>query len=144
MFKALKIWLSILSLLLFITPIYAVEFDSIKINADIQGEGVYLNYIIRISNPETACVSDIKLNVPLNYELISLKDNYGELEYSLKSDSITPLFDPCISKNSDRLILLNLKSEDVGSFEGDYYKYVFDFYPNDNINNFEHVVKLPP
>jgi uncharacterized membrane protein len=121
-----------------------INIESLKISSDIQGENVYSDYIYHISNTEIiSCLKEFESYIPLNSKIFYLKDEYGNLEYEQKENSLKIILGKCPEIGEMKIIFLKVRSKEIDQLEKGIERYVFEFYPSQTINNFEHLIKLP-
>lgn len=125
----------------------ALKIQSYEIVSEIADDGtVRQKMLITILNNEARERNAASISAPLDSEIISITDNYGDLEYSVekngRSDILFMLSKPLQSGES-RLIIIELKTDERIKNAGDYFEYILVFTPKQNISGFEHLVKLP-
>ncbi len=136
----------IIVLIFLCTSVYAAEFESYKIVAEIEGSVVNEDFVITLFNAAEAELKSATISAPLDSEIISVRDSYGELQYktyrehslNIKFNFTTP-----VKPKEERLVLIKLSTKSLVTKKEDYYEYLLIFTPKQDISDFEHVLKLP-
>lgn len=138
--------LFVLIFLLSCSNVYAVEFRSYKIIAGIEGEVVKEDFIITLLNDASSELKSATISAPLDSEMISVRDSYGDLVYRTSVDRSLKInfnFTIPVKPGEERLLVIKLRTKSLVTRKEDYFEYLLVFTPRQNISDFEHVLKLP-
>jgi uncharacterized membrane protein len=141
-----KILIVTLAVLL-LTPIqgYATKFLSYKIVGKIEDSQVVEDVVIVLLNDGTSDLLSARFTVPEGFEIISVRDSYGELRYTASISGIVVdfFFMEPIKPGETRVIILKLRSNSLITDKNGYSEYLLVFTPRTPIQEFEHVLILP-
>lgn len=132
--------------LLLIPMAAAVEFESYQITTEVKELLTKEDYIIALRNDGGKELKSFFITFPLDAEVLSVRDSYGDLSYKAERDkSLTLSFDfaPSIKPGEKRLLFITLETKSRVSWKGDYYEYLLVITPRQDLKDFELVLKLP-
>ncbi len=132
--------------LLSIPPAVALEFESYQITAEVKDLTTKEDYILTLRNTGEKELRSFFITFPLDAEVLSVRDSYGDLEYKEERDrSLTLSFDfaPSIKPGGKRLLFISLETKSRVAWRGDYYEYLLVLTPRQDLRDFELVLKLP-
>ncbi len=137
----------LLFLLLLFTPAIAgaAHIKSYKITSEIGDVNVREDLLITLFNDGGSELKTASLTLPLNSEIISARDTYGDLSYTVSGKETKTLdftFSQGIKPGEERVLIIALKAPLV-TRKGDYSEYLLLFNPRREIVEFEHILRLP-
>ncbi len=137
----------IIFLLFFLSPaiVGAVQFNSYKITSEVEGTDVREDLFITLFNDGDPELRTASLTLPRNSEVLSVRDTYGRLPYTVTGKETRMLsftFSEAIKPGEERVIILELKAPLVSRKDG-YSEYLLLFNPRQEIKDFEHILRLP-
>lgn len=136
----------LITLIFLCSSAYAAELKSYKIIAEIEGGIVNEDFVITLFNDVEAELKSASISAPLDSEIISVRDSYGELQYKTyreRSLNIKFNFTTPVKPKEERLVMIKLSTKSLVTKKEDYYEYLLIFTPKQDISDFEHVLKLP-
>jgi uncharacterized membrane protein len=142
--------LNVLFALLLVLSIFgcghAVEYRSYKIIAEVAEGIVSEELVITLLNDGTSELKSGTVSVPQGSEIISVRDSYGELEYTTSDEKglrIDFSFNVPVKQGEERLVIINLLTKSLVTQKDGYFEYLLVLTPKSDIPDFEHVLKLP-
>jgi DNA-binding transcriptional ArsR family regulator len=136
----------ILFLLLLASPVYAAEISSYKIVGEVKDSSVLVDVLVVLYNDGFQELKSAKFSVPKGFEVLSVSDSYGEIDYTVSVNHgifLEFFFNRPIPPGEGRIIIIKLKSEQLITPKEGYLEYLLVFTPRADISDFEHVLKLP-
>ncbi len=133
------IFLSVLFLSFFMPFSFAHNISYFEINTNIEGSYAYSNYFIQVNNIND-CISNLSLSLPEDSKLYFVKDQFGNLNYSLLNTTLIIYFSDCTYNRTT--IMFKLRSKQVDQTSHTSYRYIFNFIPHNKITTFQHILKL--
>ncbi len=140
--------LIVVLLLVFFSPMIvgAVQFKSYKITSEVGDVNVREDLLITLFNDGVSDLKTGSLTLPRNSEVISARDTYGSLSYTVTGKETRTLsftFSEAIKQGEERVLIIAIKAPLISRKEG-YSEYLLLFNPRKEIEEFEHILRLPP
>jgi uncharacterized membrane protein len=142
----LKILLALLLIFSIAGHAHAIEYRSYKINAEVVEDAVNEELVITLLNDGTSELKSGTFSVPVGSEIISVRDSYGELDYTVSSDKAVKIdfsFGAPVKQKEERIVIINLHTGSLVTKKDGYFEYLLVLTPKSDIPDFEHVLKLP-
>jgi hypothetical protein len=125
---------------------HAIEYRSYKIIAE-AGDGVVSEeLVITLLNDGPGELVAGTVSVPRGSEILSVRDSYGELEYTASGEKelrIDFSFGIPVETDGERLVIINLLTDSLVTQKEGYFEYLLVLTPKRDISDFEHVLRLP-
>jgi uncharacterized membrane protein len=124
----------------------ALEFESYQITTEVEDLTTKEDYILTLRNTGDKELRSFFITFPLDAEVLSVRDSYGDLTYTTARDrSLTLSFDfaPSIKPGEKRLLFISIVTKSRVTWKGDYYEYLLVLTPRQDLPDFELVLKLP-
>lgn len=137
----------IVFLLLFFSPavVGAAQLKSYKITSEAEAADVRANLLITLFNDGDSELKIASLALSHNSEVLSARDTYGELPYTVSGKEATKIsftFSQGIKPGEERVVMIALKAPLV-SRKDDYSEYLLVINPRQDVKDFEHILRLP-
>lgn len=132
--------------ILSIPIVAALEFESYQITSEAKDTTTEEDYIITLRNNGDKELKSFFITFPLDAQVLSVRDSYGDLAYTTERDKSLKLsftFAPSIRPGEKRLLFISIETDGRITWKGDYYEYLLVLTPKQDLLDFELVLKLP-
>lgn len=128
-------------------PAMAMEINSYSIVSEIIGDRtIHQKMLIEIQNNGASSLESGSISAPRDSKIISITDNYGNLQYEIEKGTKTNIvfrFSSQLKSGEKRTVIIELETVGLLKNAGNYFEYLLVFTPKQNISGFEHLLKLP-
>jgi hypothetical protein len=135
--------LTALLIFLILIPLASAGIESYKITSEVKGLNVE-NYIeIFYYNDNFQEMNSGSLRLSANTEIYTVADSYGELDFKFEDSVLYFNFSNPIQALERRTITIITEKSDSVSDKGEYFEYLLVLVPEEDIDDFELLLKLP-
>jgi len=133
-------------MLLLFSPKSEASIVSYKLVSEVSNGHTEEEHIITFLNDKNLTISKLSILFPQNIKVLHIKDQYSNLNYKIEKDGFARVIFSLqipIKPGEKRLIFIKLETEERIKKKDDYYEYVLVIVLEEDVNDFEHVLKLP-